>query len=112
MRLACNLIRLLGPFVQFFGIVMLAPNMRVAPLTPMLPLATPVDDESYRRNLFLAFKAALIVLAKIQADVRELIRNPPEEIPCDLRRLPSITSITEIDAASTPPSRINFKLVG
>ena len=106
------LIRSLGPFVQFFGIVLLVTNMRVAPLTPMLPLATPVNDEWHRRNLFLAFKAASIVIAKIQADVRELIRNPPEQIPCNLRGLPSITSITGIDAATTPPPRIDFKLVG
>ena len=90
---------------------MLAPNMRVAPLTPMLPLATPADDEQSRRSLFLAFKAASIVLFKIQADAQRLVQETPPEIPLELRRLPSVTGIEAVTATS-PPSRINFTLVG
>jgi len=95
---------------------MLEPHMRVAPLTPMLPLATPIDDEGSRRRLFLAFKAASIVLAKIQADVSKLVQETPPGIPQGLRGLPSITGINAVSPSSSPPSlppsRINFTLLG
>ena len=99
----------LGAFVQFFGIVMLTPNMRIVPLTPMLPLATPLDDELPRRVLFLAFKAASIVLAKIQADVSKHVQETPPEIPLELRGLPSVTGVPAIESSSP---RINFTLLG
>ena len=76
-----HLTRFSGPFVQFFGIVMLAPQMRVVPLTPMLPLATPINDQRSRQTVFLASKAASIVLAKIQADVKRLIQETPRRPP-------------------------------
>ncbi|KAF9648216.1 hypothetical protein BDM02DRAFT_3115685 [Thelephora ganbajun] len=102
----------IGPFVQFFGIVMLAPQMRVVHLTPMLPLAIPTDDEQSLRNIFLAFKAASIVVAKIQADVRRLLQETTlPEIPLESRELPSVTDI-EAPHTSASPSRIKFTLVG
>ena len=103
------LTRSLGAFVQFFGVVMLAPQMRAVPLTPMLPLATPADDEWSRQRLFLAFKAASIVVSKIQTDALRLIQNTPPEIPLELRGLPSVTGIKKVTSAS---SRIEFTLVG
>ena len=90
---------------------MLAPNMRVIQLTPMLPFATPVDDERSRRSLFLAFKAASIVLSKIKADVQRLVQETPPKIPLELRKLPSVTGIKAYPAAS-PSSRIDFTLEG
>jgi len=86
---------------------MLTPQMRIAPLTPMLPLATPIDDEQSRRRLFLAFKAASIVLAKIQGDVSKHVQKTPPAIPLELRKLPSVTGINSI----SPPSRIYFELL-
>jgi len=93
------LIRCPGTFVQFFGIVMLE-TMRVVPLTPMLPLTTPIEDEWSRQKLFLAFKAASIVLAKIQADVSERVDRPPPAIPLGQRDLPSVTEIKAIEESS------------
>ena len=40
----------LGTFIRLLGVVMLAPNMRVIPLTPMMPFATPIDDWLSRRS--------------------------------------------------------------
>jgi len=100
------LTRSLGAFVQFFGVVMLTPQMRVIPLTPMLPLATPADDEWSRQRLFLAFKAASIVISKIETDILRLIKKTPPEIPLELRGLPSVTGI-EMES-----SRIEFALTG
>jgi hypothetical protein len=100
---------LLGAFVQFFGIVVLG-QMRIVPLTPMLPLATPIDDERSRQALFLAFKAASVVIAKIQADALKLIQKTLPKIPYELRGLPSVTEIRAV--APSPSSRINFALVG
>ena len=80
---------------------MLAPQMRIVPLTPMLPLATPIDDEPSRQTLFLAFKAASIVLAKIQTDVsrlvQEALQRTLQKIPLASRALPSVTEIQVID---------------
>ena len=100
---------LLGAFVQFFGIVVLG-QMRIVPLTPMLSLATPIDDERSRQALFLAFKAASIVIAKIQADALRFIQKTPPKIPYELRGLPSVTEIQAVAPSSS--SRINFALVG
>ena len=101
------LTRYLGAFVQFFGVVMLAPQIRIVPLTPMLPLAIPIDDERSRRRLFLAFKAASIVISKIQTDVLRLVEKTPPEIPLELRGLPSVTGIKKVGSTS---SRIEFAL--
>jgi hypothetical protein len=60
---------------------MLAPQMRIAPLTPMLALAIPINDQRSRRTLFMAFKAASIVIAKIQTDVLKLIQKTPPRSP-------------------------------
>ena len=81
-------------------------QMRITPLTPMLPLTTPIDDERSRKSLFLAFKAASIVLAKIQGDVSRHVRTPPQAIPLGSRGLPSVTGIDAV----LPGSRINFVL--
>jgi len=83
--------------------------MRVVPLTPMLPLATPINDEQARRRLFLAFKAASIVLAKIRGDVSKHVQKTPQAIPLRSRGLPSVTGIK---AVSSPSSRIDFTLLG
>jgi len=87
---------------------MLAPHMRAVPLTPMLPLAIPIDDERSRQSLFLAFKAASIVLAKIQADVSRLVQETLPEIPLEMRGFPSVTGIEAINPSSP---RINFTLL-
>ena len=91
---------------------MLAPQMRIVPLTPMLPLATPIDDELSRQTLFLAFKAASIVLAKIQTDVsrlvQEALQGTLQEIPFATRALPSVTEIQAIDQSLQP---IEFTLL-
>ena len=65
----------------------------------MLPLATPVDDERSRKQLFLAFKAASIVIAKIQVDVSNLvdIQRTLPEIPPESRQLPSVSKIGAIE---------------
>jgi hypothetical protein len=89
---------------------MLAPQMRIAPLRPMLALAIPIDDRRSRRTLFMAFKAASIVIAKIQADVLKLIQKTPQKIPLKLRGLPRVTGVQA--AAPSPLSRINFTLLG
>ena len=47
------LTRFLGTFVQYFGVVMLAPQTRVVPLTPLLPFVTPIDDERSRQRHFM-----------------------------------------------------------
>jgi hypothetical protein len=75
----------------------------------MLPCATPIDDERSRRNLFLAFKAASIVIAKIEADVARLVRETPPRIPLGSCKLPSVTGIKAVAPSSS--SRINFTLV-
>ena len=103
-----HLTGLLGSYVQFFGIVMIA-QMRIVPLTPMLPLQTPASDERSRQELFLAFKAASIVIAKIQADVRKLIQKPPKAIPLEFRSFPSVTEIKKVTLSPEP---ISFRLVG
>lgn len=102
-----------GAFVQFFGIVMLAPQMRVVQLTPMLPLAIPIDDEQSRWNVFLAFKAASIVIAKLQADAKQLLQKTRlHTIPFELRGLPGITSIKALPTSTSPsPPRIEFTLL-
>ena len=83
-------------------------QMRVVHLTPMLPLTIPVDDEQSRRDVFLAFKAASIVIAMLRADARRLLRETNElpVIPLESRALPSIT---EIRSPSLPP--ITFTLL-
>ena len=103
-----------GAFVQFFGIVMFTPHMRVVHLTPMLPLAIPTDDENSRWNVFLAFKAASVVIAKLQADTQRLLQDTALlEIPVESRALPSVTEIKAFPPLTPPsPLRINFKLVG
>ena len=101
----------LGAFVQFLGVVMLAPHIRVVPLTPMLPLATPINDEGSRHRVFLAFKAASIVLAKIQADVSKFVQESRPEIPLALREFPSVTGIKADPQLSSPPLRIDFTLL-
>lgn len=87
---------------------MLTPQMRVVPLTPMLPLAIPIGDERSGRELFLAFKAASILVARIQDDAKRFSKNPPPRIPLELRTLPNITAITSVDNPSVP---ITFKLL-
>ena len=98
--------RFLGAFVQFFGIVVLK-QLRVVHLTPMLPLAIPIDDEQSRRDVYLAFKAASIVIAMLRADVQRLLETSElPVIPLESRTLPSITEIK-------PPSlpAISFTLL-
>jgi len=100
-------------------------------LTPMLPLAIPHGDEQSRRNLFLAFKAASILIVKLIADTKELIhlladteepveppadtkeladkKKKPSEIPLTSRLFPNITKIRAFPAL-LPPSDIGFTL--
>ena len=85
-----------------------APRMRVVPLTPMLPLAIPINDERSRQTVYLTFKAASIVLAKIQTDVSRLVRETPPEIPLEQRGLSSVTGIEVIELSSP---RIEFTLL-
>ena len=84
----------LGDYVQFFGIVMLSPHMRVAHLTQRLRMTIPLDDDGSRDDLFLAFRAASIVLARLQDDAKRFLKqkNYPD-IPLRSRLLPNITKI-------------------
>ena len=92
----------IGAFVQLFGIVMLAPHMRVVHLTPMLPLMIQVDDEESRWNVFLAFKAASIVIARLQADIKRLLLEKMlPEIPLKCRELPSIKGVEALPTSAS-----------
>jgi hypothetical protein len=74
----------------------------------MLPLATSIYDEHSRLNVFLAFKAASIFIAKLQDDTRQLIEDKTRpEIPFNLRALPSVTKIK----ASSAPGTLSFTLL-
>jgi hypothetical protein len=60
----------------------------------MLPLATPIYDEHSRLNVFLAFKAASIFIAKLQDDTLKIIHDETlPDIPYNMRELPSVTRI-------------------
>ena len=65
----------------------------------ILPLAIPTDDERSRKQLFLAFKAASIVVDKIQADASNLvdIQKTLPEIPLEFRELPSVSKIGSVE---------------
>jgi len=82
--------------------------MRVVPLTPMLPLAIPINDDQSRWRLFLAFKAASIVLAKIRGDVSKHVQKTPLAIPLRSHGLPGITGLEVI---SPTPLCIDFTLL-
>lgn len=75
------LTRCLGTFVQFLETVMSTPNMRVVPLTPVLPFATIIDVEGSWQRFLLAFKVASTIPAKIQADISKFVQEPPPEVP-------------------------------
>ena len=85
-------------------------QMRAVPLTPMLPLQTPTNDELSRRRVFLAFKAASIVVAKIQADVLKYIQKPPRAIQFESRQFPSVIEISSATAPLSQPKPIRFTL--
>ena len=99
-----------GSYVQFYGIVMIV-QMRAVPLTPMLPLQTSTNDELSRRRIFLAFKAASIVVAKIQADVLQHIQKPPLAIHHTFRQFPSVTEISSTADPLSQPEPIRFTLL-
>lgn len=88
--------------------------MRVVPLTSTLSLVDPTGEE-HRWDLFLAFKAASIVLSKIQTDIQkflQVLEGPsmdwPPVITTATCRFPSVT---EIDAFPNFQSkRIKFAL--
>ena len=84
-------------------------QMRIVPLTPMLPLAITDSDKWSWRRLFLAFKAASIVLAKIQADVTKFSQNPPDDIAAESRRFPSVTEINSVNHPGS--TRVKFKIL-
>ena len=60
--------------------------------------------------IFMAFKAASIIIAKIQADVLKLIQKTPPKISLELRGFLRVTGVQA--AAPSPSSRINFTLLG
>ena len=94
---------------------MLAPQMRLVQLTPMMPLAIPTEDEQSRRNVFLALKAASIVIAKLQADTQQFVENKTTPaLPLTLCTLPCVTEIKAFSTPESPspsPPRISFTLV-
>ena len=78
----------------------------------MLPLAISLEDEDSKLNVFLAFKAASIVVAKLQDDAQRLIQqNDRPKIPLESRCLPNVSEINAYPLSS-PPSRIGFTLLG
>ena len=89
-----------GPNIQFFGIVWMG-QIRLVPLTPQIPMAC-AESSASRLDLVLAFKAASLVLSKLQADVDDLVKlfqsQPEASWPSSLtgtnRRFPAITEVT------------------
>ena len=79
--------------------------MRITTVAPS-EISKPRITGRSRKSLFLAFKAASIVLAKIQGGVSKHVREPPQAIPLGSRGLPSVTGIDAVP----PGSRINFVL--
>jgi len=83
--------------------------MRVVHLTPMLPLASPNGDKESRQNLFLAFKAASVVLYKIQTDVKNRLLGSHPVLTPQTCLFPSVTEIDTFPP-TRPPTKIEFTL--
>ena len=106
-----------GPNVFFSGVVWVG-QMRVVPLTPGITMARAAGTDS-RRNLVWAFKAACLVLSRIQADVDDLVKliqSQPEANwpPLLTEKTLRFPAITEVDAFPDSKSEklkfiINFR---
>jgi hypothetical protein len=99
-----------GLRIQFFGVVLVG-QMCVVPLTSLLSIVDTAGEE-FQWDLFLAFKAASIVLAEIQTHVLEIVqvlKRPdvdwPPVIPVMVVCFPSITEI-ETKTTTFPSTKL------
>lgn len=89
----------------------------------MLPLNIPTGHKRYLRDIYLAFKAASVLVAKILADGRQLAGQTIPKIPLESRAFPYVTQVKAWLPEPSPkpspsqlpepiPEPIRFKITG
>ncbi|KAH9160464.1 hypothetical protein EDB89DRAFT_2166122, partial [Lactarius sanguifluus] len=87
----CLGMTIVGPFITFYGIMLLSRQWHIAALTPTLSCVASACEGRDHKALCAAFRSASILLNHIRDDVKQFVETPPKS-PTD-HTLPYISEL-------------------
>ncbi|KAJ2936627.1 hypothetical protein H1R20_g456, partial [Candolleomyces eurysporus] len=108
-------ITIVGPYVTFYGVILLGHQYRLVHLTPGLSCDESSTDGRDRKALYAAFVAASRLIELIDDDIySHLNMHPPDRILDDAFNLPAVSGLRKHDpgVSSGSHARIEFRITG